>query len=635
MDKRTRKKVTGYCLIFAISVIVLTVVLLPYVRRLSQPAYQDQIQSWINRMGVIGWLIVLGIQIIQVVIAFIPGEPVEILSGALYGTVGGLAICLIGCIVASTLIFALSARYGKRLLYFLFSKEAVHSWKWLQDSRKADMVTFILFFIPGTPKDMLTYVIGITEMSMFKFISISTLARIPSVLSSTMIGSTARQGDWEISLLIFFVTGLVGIVGIGFKGKIISFCRKQISKENGILTKCECLDFVEAAHRNKVYPLMYCRMEIIGNLDVARLKNAIEISSQFVPEILYSYNFRRGCFVNQCFTVDDTVIINQPDLLKIPQWDLGQRPQLQIVICGEGRKDTIIIGMSHILTDGEGFLQYLYLLASIYNGEVPGTHLQNKRKIAPILKNIHVQPPTEQTKNGRRAAVPPLRSVSNGTQYFCLNCKIAPDELAAIQEKAKKCCVSLNDVFMTAYVRVIAHLQNINKVVIPCPADLRRFQSMSDNLTVANMTGIYKHLTVEISHQHTFTTTLMQVHIEMTLQKSRYRCFAGIKSLNCVFNKVLRQVLAGAVKATYRLLPASYTNIGIVDHNKLHFTNSEIISCYLTGTYRLPPDFQLTISTFQNVCTLNSTLVGTAGDDIIGQRILDQVKLELLKWVTE
>lgn len=279
MEKRTRIKIIGYCMIFAIFVIVLTVVLLPYVRRLSQPAYQDQIQGWINRAGVIGWLIVLGIQILQVVIAFIPGEPIEILSGALYGAVGGLVICLTGCIVASAIIFALSARYGKRLLYFLFSKEAVHSWKWLQDSHKAAMVTFILFFIPGTPKDMLTYVIGITEMSMFKFISISTLARIPSILSSTMIGSTARQGDWEISLLIFFVTGLIGIAGIGCKDNIINFCRTRIRRETGILTKCECMDFVEAAHRNKVYPLMYCHIETMGNLDIARLKNAIELSS--------------------------------------------------------------------------------------------------------------------------------------------------------------------------------------------------------------------------------------------------------------------------------------------------------------------------------------------------------------------
>ena len=81
------------------------------------------------------------------------------------------------------------------------------------------MVTFILFLIPGTPKDMLTYIVGVTDMSVWKFIGISTFARIPSVLSSTIIGSTMRQGEWKVSLIVFLVTGIIGIVGIGFKVK--------------------------------------------------------------------------------------------------------------------------------------------------------------------------------------------------------------------------------------------------------------------------------------------------------------------------------------------------------------------------------------------------------------------------------
>ena len=410
---------------------------------------------------------------------------------------------------------------------------------------------------------------------------------------------------------------------------------KRTRKERETFTTCECLDFVEAVNRNKVYPLMYCRIETMGNLDRTRLKNAIALSCQVVPEVLDGYDFRRGCFVDRHFTVDDTIIIDRPDLLEKPQWDLSQRPQLQIVICEAGKKDTMIIGLSHILSDGEGFLQYLYLLAALYNGETLPTHLKNKRELAPILKNIRVLPPTEQTKRGRHAVVLPLRPVSDGTQYFCLSCRITPDELAAIHAKAKKCSVSLNDVFMTAYARVIADLKHINKVVIPCSADLRRFRSAPDHLTIANMTGSYKRSTIEIDRQHTFTETLMQVHIEMALQKSRYRCFAGIRQFDRAFHKILRPLLTGAVKAAYRPLPVSYTNIGSIDHNKLHFVDSDIVSCYLTGTYRLPPDFQLTISTFRNICTLNCTLVGARGDDIIGQRILERVRSELLQWTAE
>jgi uncharacterized membrane protein YdjX (TVP38/TMEM64 family) len=101
---------------------------------------------------------------------------------------------------------------------------------------------------------MLTYIVGVTEMSVGKFIGISTLARIPSALSSTMVGSTMRQGDWELSLIVFIITGFIGIVGIVFKDKAIKFCCRKIKGLHNDKTKCENLDFVEAVHSNDVDP---------------------------------------------------------------------------------------------------------------------------------------------------------------------------------------------------------------------------------------------------------------------------------------------------------------------------------------------------------------------------------------------
>lgn len=59
-------------------------------------------------------------------------------------------------------------------------------------------------------------------------------------------------------------------------------------------TKCESLDLVEVSHRNRIYPLMYCHMEIAGNLDIGRLKKAVQESSKYVPEILYAYDFKHN-----------------------------------------------------------------------------------------------------------------------------------------------------------------------------------------------------------------------------------------------------------------------------------------------------------------------------------------------------
>ena len=209
------------------------------------------------------------------------------------------------------------------------------------------------------------------------------------------------------------ITGIIGFVGIGFKEKVISFCQRKANKAQIPINKCESLDFVEATHRHKVYPLMYCYMELDRNLDIDQLQIAVIRSCQYVPEILQAYDFARGRFIDKGFTVGD-IISHASDL---PQWKLDKRPQLQIVINDEKKK--MIIGMSHILTDGVDFLQYLYLLSFLYNGHTPAFPLENCRDIAPVLKNVHIGRATEQTRQHKHITVPPLRKSSNGKKQFC------------------------------------------------------------------------------------------------------------------------------------------------------------------------------------------------------------------------
>lgn len=393
---------------------------------------------------------------------------------------------------------------------------------------------------------------------------------------------------------------------------------------------CECLDFVEASHCHRVYPLMYCHMEIIGHLDIERLKQAVSLSSEIVPEILCAYDFKKNCFVDLGYTADKVVRYAAEDMASILRQDLDSHPQFQIFIISQENHELVIAVMSHILADGEGFLQYLYLLAALYNGKRLNKNIQNHRDISPLLKDIHALAPTEQAKRHKHLSISPLRPAETSNQFLCLTSQISSRDVELIHQKARESGATMNDVFMTAYARVIAQLQNINTVVLPCPVDLRRFYPELDALTIANMTGIYRRITVEIPPGCSFGMTLQQVHIELALQKSRYRCFMGIKALDKVFREAPRHLLGRAVKAIYRLTPVSYTNFGIISHEKLCFANCTIQNCFLTGTYRLPPDFQLTISTFNNRCTLNCTLIGGKNDEERGQYILDRVKSEIL-----
>ena len=204
-----------------------TVLLMPTFRKYSDPVQQAELKRWLSSLGVLGYLVVIGIQMAQIVIAFIPGEPVEVLAGVLYGGFGGLLVCVIGCVIASSGIFLLSKRFGTPFVERFFTKKKLEEYSFLRDARKLDLTVFILFLIPGTPKDMLTYVVGTSPMRLFRFLAISTFARIPSIVSSTFIGSSLLSNQWPIAVAIFAVTAIIGVLGIIYRERMIEFSKKH------------------------------------------------------------------------------------------------------------------------------------------------------------------------------------------------------------------------------------------------------------------------------------------------------------------------------------------------------------------------------------------------------------------------
>lgn len=224
-DNPTSKLIIAAVVFFSL-ILVLSLISLPYINLLTEPEAQRKLKEWVASFGIGGWFLVLGIQILQIVIAFIPGEPVEIAAGVLYGGFGGLFLCLLGCIIASSGVFKLSQRFGTPLVAKLFQKKKLDEFAFLKDTKKLQTIVFILFLIPGTPKDMLTYIVGTTPMKLTQFLVLSTFARIPSVISSAFIGSTLRQGEWKLAALLFTITAVLGIAGIRYKERMVGFCKK-------------------------------------------------------------------------------------------------------------------------------------------------------------------------------------------------------------------------------------------------------------------------------------------------------------------------------------------------------------------------------------------------------------------------
>lgn len=164
------------------------------------------------------------------VLAIIPGEPVELIFGALYGTLWGTILCIAGIVCGTALIYVLVQKLGKSFVEKIIDSRQFQKLKFLKNPVKRDTFMFFLMFIPGTPKDLLTYFAPFTGISLLRILMIAAVARIPSIVTSTYVGSSFAQGNHLKSIIIYAVVGVISLAGIFVYNKIIS---GKMAKDEG------------------------------------------------------------------------------------------------------------------------------------------------------------------------------------------------------------------------------------------------------------------------------------------------------------------------------------------------------------------------------------------------------------------
>lgn len=191
--------------------------LAPFMNDLSTKEGQISFKNKISDMGFLGILLLFGLQILQILLVILPGEPFEVLTGMCYGVWGGSLFITLSVFITTTIIFFTVRKLGKKYLYNFFQKEKVDKImksKALKNPRNLEMILCLLFFFPATPKDLFVYIGGLLPIKPLRFILISTLVRFPSVITSTMVGANITKGNWHISLIIYLVTFVVAMLSI-------------------------------------------------------------------------------------------------------------------------------------------------------------------------------------------------------------------------------------------------------------------------------------------------------------------------------------------------------------------------------------------------------------------------------------
>ena len=217
-DKDKLRAAVGIGIFVLFSAAVAWLIGKPLLQFVSEP---EKFRQWVDSHGLLGPLAFLGMMLLQVFVAVIPGEPLEIGAGYTFGAVEGTLLCILGAAIGSTLVFLFVRRFGVRAVEVFISREKIHSLRFLQNTRRVHLFLLVAFLLPGTPKDVLCYVAGLTTLKLGPFILISSICRLPSIVTSTIGGSALGSGQWGMAAIVFAATLVISAIGLWIYKRIL------------------------------------------------------------------------------------------------------------------------------------------------------------------------------------------------------------------------------------------------------------------------------------------------------------------------------------------------------------------------------------------------------------------------------
>ena len=183
----------------------------PILRFASNP---EALRAWVNESGALSRLAYAGMVTLQIVFAFIPGEPLELAGGYAFGALEGTALCLFASSVASALVILAVRRWGVRLAALFFRREKLSELRFLKRAPRRTLLFFLLFMLPGSPKDLLCYFAGLTDIRLRALLPACALGRIPSIVSSTLAGGALSERSYVPALVTLGLTALLALIGL-------------------------------------------------------------------------------------------------------------------------------------------------------------------------------------------------------------------------------------------------------------------------------------------------------------------------------------------------------------------------------------------------------------------------------------
>ncbi|MBR0127358.1 MAG: TVP38/TMEM64 family protein [Firmicutes bacterium] len=231
--QKTYKKITS---ILKLALLIAIIVAIPlYIYFFHHDLIEDfssirDVENWLLQYKAKSALIYIGAQIMQIIICIVPGQALQVAAGYLYGFWLAFALSMIGAFLGSVAVFYIAQFLGQDAVHFLFGERKITEMLDKLNSKKGMVLVFIIFLIPGIPKDLCTYAAGISNMHIRPFLILSLIGRAPGMMCSIAIGKQLMQGNYHYAIIIAAIVVVIFIIGFIFKNKIFDLVDKAYDK---------------------------------------------------------------------------------------------------------------------------------------------------------------------------------------------------------------------------------------------------------------------------------------------------------------------------------------------------------------------------------------------------------------------
>ena len=395
-------------------------------------------------------------------------------------------------------------------------------------------------------------------------------------------------------------------------------------------------------------PLIRCRIDFVGRVDEEALRRAVTESLGTIPLMgcCFEGSGRKPYWIDRGFTGEDMIRVVEagPDVdgeivrAYSSRIDVGSEPPLKIILVRSGGGDTLCAIVSHLVCDGAGFKEYLYLVAELYTKVRHGERLPVPHRYDRSTKPLYARVGPMERIRILRTPQPVYDFTlkdqcgvdfhSGESETFMEHRTVSSEDFSSFRAFAKQNGATVNDGLMALFARSFCRETATTHMAFTSTIDYRRFIPPGVNYGITNYAGNCT-CSLPVEPGESLQRTLTRVSSQMRVYKTGKYSLRG--AIGCdvavrLFSFTWMKKHCAAILAT----PAvAFTNIGIFDVGEPGFDRTPIRSVSMTASIKPRPYLQLSASTYRGTCTLSCNIYGSQEERLFVDRILDGIVEEI------